>query len=89
MHVQVGQVKLEAEVACLDISPLNPDASASALAAVGDWRQQLHVLATPGLTPLTEVRSVSALTELLPVAFILAAHVPLLEFTIIFSRSIY
>ena len=52
---QVAHIKMDAEVACLDISPsLEGTSEGAAMAAVGDWRQQLHLLSAPNLTPITQ-----------------------------------
>lgn len=45
-------VKMDCEIACLDITSLAPGDGPSTLAAVGTWSLQLHLLSLPGLTPL-------------------------------------
>lgn len=49
---QKGHVKLEAEVSCVDISPLADDAEAAALLAVGTWDMQVHVFSLPAMALL-------------------------------------
>ncbi len=49
---QKGHVKLDAEVSCVDISPLADDAEAASLLAVGTWDMQVHVYSLPAMTCL-------------------------------------
>ena len=52
---EAAHVKLDEEVACLDISPLEDGAESASMCVVGTWRQQLRLYALPSMTPLTEV----------------------------------
>ena len=49
---QKGHVKLDAEVSCVDISPLAEDSEAASLLAVGTWDMQVHLYSLPAMTCL-------------------------------------
>ncbi|EIE24281.1 hypothetical protein COCSUDRAFT_28729 [Coccomyxa subellipsoidea C-169] len=49
---QKGHVKLDAEVACVDISPLSEDGEAASLLAVGTWDMRVHIFSLPAMAPL-------------------------------------
>ncbi|KAF6263102.1 mono-functional DNA-alkylating methyl methanesulfonate N-term-domain-containing protein, partial [Scenedesmus sp. NREL 46B-D3] len=49
---EAGAVVMDAEVACLDITPVGPDNTKASLAAVGDWSMQVKLLSLPGLAPV-------------------------------------
>ena len=40
------------DVACLNISPLEPDGQSSEIAAVGTWSNSVHILKIPSLALL-------------------------------------
>ena len=52
--MQAGSVKLPADVACLDCTPLASSDKAT-LAAVGTWTMQLHLYLLPSLEPIAQV----------------------------------
>ena len=49
---QKGHVKLDAEVACVDISPLSEDGETASLLAVGTWDMRVHIFSLPAMAPL-------------------------------------
>ncbi|WIA28317.1 hypothetical protein OEZ86_010868 [Tetradesmus obliquus] len=49
---EVGAVVMDAEVACLDITPVGPDNTRASLAAVGSWSMQVALLSLPDLKPI-------------------------------------
>jgi hypothetical protein len=49
---QKGHVKLDAEVSCVDISPLADDGEAATLLAVGTWDMRVHIFSLPAMAPL-------------------------------------
>uniref|UniRef100_A0A383VG15 DNA damage-binding protein 1 n=1 Tax=Tetradesmus obliquus TaxID=3088 RepID=A0A383VG15_TETOB len=49
---EVGAVVMDAEVACLDITPVGPDNTRAGLAAVGSWSMQVALLSLPDLKPV-------------------------------------
>ena len=53
---QAAHVKLDAEIACLDITPLTEGSQEASVAAVGTWRQQLHLYTLPDMKPVTQVK---------------------------------
>eukprot|EP00878_Enallax_costatus_P005870 GHUV01006158.1.p1 GENE.GHUV01006158.1~~GHUV01006158.1.p1 ORF type:complete len:800 (+),score=216.97 GHUV01006158.1:186-2585(+) len=51
--VEVGGTVMDAEVACLDITPVGPDHdNKSSLAVIGSWSMQVTLLSSPDLQPL-------------------------------------
>ncbi|KAF8072489.1 DDB1A [Scenedesmus sp. PABB004] len=49
---EVAGAVMDAEVSCLDITPVGADPHRASLAAIGSWSMQASLLALPGLTPL-------------------------------------
>ena len=54
--MQAGRLKLPADVACLDCTPLGSSQKAT-LAAVGTWTMQLHLFLLPSLEPIAQVQN--------------------------------
>mmetsp|Transcript_12957 Transcript_12957/g.36428 ORF Transcript_12957/g.36428 Transcript_12957/m.36428 type:complete len:1117 (+) Transcript_12957:258-3608(+) len=51
---EVAQVKLDSEISCLDITPLDHESGRSSLVAVGTWARDLLVYSLPALAPLSK-----------------------------------
>ncbi|EFN59838.1 hypothetical protein CHLNCDRAFT_29381 [Chlorella variabilis] len=47
-----GRVQLDADIACLDITPVGELSEASEVVAVGSWALEAHIFALPSLAPL-------------------------------------
>lgn len=47
---ELGSTRLSKDVACVDVTPLQPGESAATLAAVGTWDHAVHLLRIPDLS---------------------------------------
>eukprot|EP00879_Flechtneria_rotunda_P007343 GHRR01007704.1.p1 GENE.GHRR01007704.1~~GHRR01007704.1.p1 ORF type:complete len:982 (+),score=309.67 GHRR01007704.1:155-3100(+) len=66
---EVSGTVMDAEVACLDITPVGADSNKATLAAVGTWAMQVQLLSLPSLKPVTTEELGS---EIIPRSVVLA-----------------
>lgn len=68
---EAGHRKLPSDIACLDITPLEPGGQSAALAAVGTWDHSVHIVALPSLESSCEPEALG--DEMIPRSLLFAA----------------